>query len=341
MNNNKTRAARLGGTAMVFAGLALAVAGCTAATDEAPTSATSGTPDGGAPTVYDVTLIKGVNGDPFYATMACGAQAEADKLGVNLTVTGGDSWAADVQTPVVNSVIAQGPDAIAVAPNDKTAMRAPLQEVVDQGITLVIVDTGLDDQSMASSVISSDNELGGKLAADALAEQIGGKGTVFVMNVKAGISTTDLRAQGFLDQMATAYPDIVVLETQYNEDDAGKAASITTSQLAANPEIAGIFATNVIGAEGTATGLKQAGKQGTVKLIGYDAGPKQVEELKAGTFQGLVAQDPYTEGVQAVRQAYAALSGGAVEEAVRTELAVLTADNLEENKQFLYLDSCE
>src|SRR5690606_33499063 len=122
---------------------------------------------------------KGVNGDPFYATMACGAQEEADRLGVKLSVTGGDCWAADVQTPVVNSVIAQGPDAIAIAPNDKNAMIAPLEGAVAEGITLVIVDTGLDDESMAASVISSDNELGGRLAADALAEQLGGQGTVF------------------------------------------------------------------------------------------------------------------------------------------------------------------
>lgn len=322
--------------ASVVAVTALAVAGCSTGSETTSTNTAAAAAD----EEYDITLIKGVNGDPFYATMACGAQAEADRLGINLTVTGGDSWAADVQTPVVNSVIAQGPDAVAVAPNDKTAMVAPLQQLVDEGITLVIVDTGLEDESMAAAVISSDNELGGKLAADSLAEQIGGTGTVFIMNVKSGISTTDLRAKGFLDQMAAAYPDIVVLETQYNDDDASKAASITTAQLAAHPEIVGIFATNVIGAEGTATGLQQAGKQGDVKLIGYDAGPKQVEDLKAGIVQGLVAQDPYTEGVQAVKQAYAALTGGIVEKAVRTELAVLTADNLEENAQFLYLDSC-
>jgi ribose transport system substrate-binding protein len=272
--------------------------------------------------------------------MACGAQAQATKLGASLTVVGGDKWGADVQTPVVNSVTANKPDAVLVAPNDTKAMFAPLKQLTDAGIKLVIVDTGLDDQSIAESVISSDNAGGGKLAADELGKEIGGKGSVFVMNVQAGISTTDARAKGFIDEMAAAFPDVKVLGTQYNDDDPAKAASITTSTLSAHPDLAGVFATNVQGAEGTATGLKQAGKQGAVKVISYDAGPQQVKDLTEGTVQGLIAQDPYTEGVDAVDQAVAALAGKPVEKAVHTQLAALTPTNLTANARFVYKNSC-
>ena len=180
-------------------------------------------------------------------------------------------------------------------------MYAPLQPLVGAGIKLVIVDTGLEDQSDAVSVISSDNVGGGKQAADLLGTQIGGKGSVFVMNVSAGITTTDQRAKGFIDEMKAKYPDVKVLDTQYNADDPAKAASITTSVLSAHPDLAGVFATNVQGAEGTATGLKQAGKAGAVKVISYDAGPQQVKDLNDGTVQGLIAQDPYTEGIEQPR----------------------------------------
>jgi len=319
---------------VVFATIIIALAGCAPAT-------TGGDSGGKAGGTYKITLIKGVNGDPFYVTMACGAQAAADKLGVKLSVTGGDSWSADVQTPVVNSVVAQKPDAVLIAPNDATAMQAPLQQLVSQKIKLVIVDTGVNDESIAASVISSDNLLGGKTAADLLGEQIGGKGSVFVMNVKTGITTTDQRTKGFLDEMAAKYPNVTILDTQYNNDEPAQAASITQAQLAAHPDLAGIFATNVNGAEGTATGLQQAGKKsGDVKVISYDAGPKQVEDLKAGIVQGLVAQDPYTEGMQGVEQAYAALTGGTVKKAVKTELAPITVDTLGTNAKFLYKDQC-
>jgi len=345
-------------TACTIALVAVAAAGCSsskhtsaAATTSAPAAApsTSAAPAAspgaaGAPTKpsksYKITLIKGVNGDPFYATMACGVQAEAAKLGATVNVVGGDKWGADVQTPVVNSVTAQHPDAVLIAPNDTKAMLAPLQQLTAAGIKLIIVDTGLDDESGAAAVISSDNAGGGKLAADELGDEVGGKGSVFVMNVQAGISTTDARAKGFIDEIKAKYPNITVLDTQYNDDDPAKAASITTSVLSAHPDLAGVFATNVQGAEGTATGLKQASKQGAVKVIGYDAGPQQVQDLQNGIVQGLIAQDPYTEGVDSVQQAVAALSGQPVTRTIQTTLAALTTSNLTAKAQYVYKNTC-
>jgi ribose transport system substrate-binding protein len=345
-------------TVSTIALVAVAVAGCSSSkhTAASPTTAapapapsTSAAPAAspaaaGVPTKpsksYKITLIKGVNGDPFYATMACGVQAEAAKLGATVNVVGGDKWGADVQTPVVNSVTAQHPDAVLIAPNDTKAMLAPLQQLTAAGIKLVIVDTGLDDESGAVAVISSDNAGGGKLAADELGTEVGGKGSVFVMNVQAGISTTDARAKGFIDEIKAKYPNITVLDTQYNDDDPAKAASITTSVLSAHPDLAGVFATNVQGAEGTATGLKQASKQGAVKVIGYDAGPQQVQDLQSGIVQGLIAQDPYTEGVDSVEQAVASLSGQTVTRTIQTTLAALTTSNLTANAQYVYKNSC-
>ncbi len=98
---------------------------------------------------WNLTLIQGVKGDPFYVTMACGAQAEATALGVNLTVTGGDSWDATVQTPIVDSVTAAHPDGVMIAPNDSKAMFAPLKRLTDAGIKLTLVDTSLEDTSIA------------------------------------------------------------------------------------------------------------------------------------------------------------------------------------------------
>jgi len=345
-------------TVSTIALVAVAVAGCSSSKHTAATAATSAPAaapstsaaaaaspaTAGVPTKpsksYKITLIKGVNGDPFYATMACGVQAEAAKLGATVNVVGGDKWGADVQTPVVNSVTAQHPDAVLIAPNDTKAMLAPLQQLTAAGIKLVIVDTGLDDESGAVAVISSDNAGGGKLAADELGDEVGGKGSVFVMNVQAGISTTDARAKGFIDEIKAKYPSITVLDTQYNDDDPAKAASITTSVLSAHPDLAGVFATNVQGAEGTATGLKQASKQGVVKVIGYDAGPQQVQDLQSGIVQGLIAQDPYTEGVDSVEQAVAALSGQTVTRTIQTTLAALTTSNLTAKAQYVYKNSC-
>jgi len=289
---------------------------------------------------YKLTFIEGVKGDPFYATMSCGIQSEAARLGATVNITGGGTWDASVQTPIVTSVTAQHPDAVLIAPNDTKAMIAPLKQMTDAGIKLVLVDTGLDDNSNAESFITSDNEAGGKLAADTLAGLIGGAGSVFVMNVQPGISTTDARAKGFAEEMAAKYPNVKVLDTQYNGDDPAKAASILTSELSAHPDLAGVFATNVQGAEGTATGLKQASKQGKVQVIGFDAGAQQIQDLQNGVVQGLIAQDPATIGVDGVDQAIAALSGQTVTPTIQTGLVALTKDNLAANAKYEYKTSC-
>ena len=73
---------------------------------------------------------------------------------------------------------------------------------------------------------------------------------------------------------------------EYNQDQPDKAAAIAKAQLAKNPDLKGIFATNLFGAEGSATGLREAGKQDTVKIVGFDAGPKQVKDLEDGPAPG-------------------------------------------------------
>lgn len=297
-------------------------------------------PTGGAAKNYNLTLIQGVAGDPFYVTMACGAQAEATKEGVTLNITGGNKWDATVQKPVIDSVTAAKPDGVMVAPDDSKALLSPLKAMSDAGIKVTFVDTKLDDTSFAVSSIATDNLAGGTLAAKTLATLINDKGTVLVVNVDPGISTTDARVKGFTDEMKN-HPNIKVLDIQYTHDDPTVATTIATSTLAAHPDLAGVFATNVQNAEGVATGLKQASNT-TVKTIAFDAGPKQIEDLNAGIVQGLIAQDPYGIGVAGVQQTVLALQGQATTKVIQTQLAAITKDNVTDPsmQKYLYKASC-
>jgi ribose transport system substrate-binding protein len=293
---------------------------------------------GGGKKSYKMTLIAGVKGDEFYITMNCGAQAEAKKLGVSLDFQGPDKFDPSLQTPVVNAVAAKKPDAVLVAPTDTKAMFAPINQLKQNGSKIVLVDTVLDDTSIAESQIASDNLAGGKAAADTLAKLIGGKGKVFVNNVKPGISTTDLRAKGFEDEAKKL--GLTFVGVQYNDDDPAKAASVVNGVIAKNPDLKGIFATNLFGAEGSATALRQSGKQGKVKIVGFDAGPKQVQDLKDGVVQGLIAQKPADIGAQGVQQAYNALSGKPVTKKIATGSVSLTKANLSQNSQYEYKSHC-
>jgi ribose transport system substrate-binding protein len=235
-------------------------------------------------------------------------------------------------------VAARSPDAILVAPTDTKAMFAPIQQA-SQNSEIVLVDTTLEQPDMAVSQIASDNLEGGREAGRTLLELIGGEGKVMVVNVKPGISTTDARGQGFEEEVE-GQPGVEYLGQEYSQDDPAIAAQIVTSTLSKHPDLKGIFATNLFSAEGAASGLRQAGKLGDVKIVGFDAGPKQVEDLEEGLVQALIAQKPAEIGSLGVEQAYNQLEGQPVKAEISTGFEVITEDNLDQMQEALYKAEC-
>lgn len=225
-----------------------------------------GAEDGGEEQL-DIVLIQGVAGDEFYITMDCGAAAAAEELGVNYSVQGPSEFDPTEQIPIVEAVTAQQPDAILIAPTERTALAGPLQAAQDAGITVVLVDTIVDDPNIGISRIATDNVEGGRVAGEALVELIGGEGTVFVNTTQPGVSTVEERVQGF-EEVIEGEDGIEYLGAEFNNDDATRAAEITSAVLAGNPDLAGIFATNLFSAEGAATALREAGAQEQVQLVG-------------------------------------------------------------------------
>jgi ribose transport system substrate-binding protein len=289
-----------------------------------------------------VELIVGVKDDPFYITMTCGAQAEANKLGVKFKSDGSAQWDVSQQRPIIDSVAATKPAGLLISPVDTDALTPDLKQMQDAGSKVVLVDTTVTDPSIGISRISSDNAAGGKTAADALAKEMGDTGSAIVISVKPGVSTTDARIKGFQDQIKAAHPNITLLPVQYDNDDPAKAAQIVQATIAAHPDLAGVFADNVKTAEGVAAGVNQAGKKGKIKISAFDAGPQQVQDLQSGTVQVLIAQDPGSIGVQGVDQAVAAIKGEPVKASIGTTLVAITSENMSDPNvsKYFYKGSC-
>ncbi|MGD0066585.1 MAG: ABC transporter substrate-binding protein [Streptosporangiaceae bacterium] len=277
---------------------------------------------------YKMTFIQGVAGDGFYVTMGCGMQAEAKKLGnVTVNIQGPAQFDPTLQNPIIESVTAAKPDAILIAPDDVTASRDPIAQAMSAGIKVVLVDTTLNDPSGAISQISSDNLAGGADAFAAVKQLVPGGGQVLVVNTKPGISTTDQRTSGFA-AAAKADSKFTYVGVQYDNDTASLAAQVTLAALQKNPGIVAIFATNLFSAEGAATGIRQAGKSGKVKVVGFDAEPDEITALQQGTVQALIAQSPYVIGTDAVEQAIDALTGKPTTPKIGTKFTIITTANL-------------
>ncbi|MBO0874559.1 MAG: substrate-binding domain-containing protein, partial [Pseudonocardia sp.] len=182
---------------------------------------------------------------------------------------------------------------------------------------------------------------GGKAAFDAIKQLAPNGGKVLVVSVQPGVSTTDARSKGFEDAVK-ADPRYTDLGVQYSMNEPQKAAQIVTAALQKDPDIVGVFATNLFSAEGSATGIRQAGKQDQVKVVGFDAGPDQVKALREGTVQALVAQQPGKIGQDGIQQAIAALKGQPVTKQIQTGFTIVTKDNVDkpDGQAALYKSSC-
>lgn len=296
---------------------------------------------------FTIALIPGLTTDGFYITMRKGAQAAADALGVDLVFQGAPDFNPVTQVPVLDAVIAKHPDAILIAPTDKVQLVAPLKKAADAGIPVITVDTfigtgqyqtGAGDADFPLAYVASDNVLGGEIAARALAKAIGDKGTVYVSNVKPGISTTDQREEGFKLEMKN-HPNITVIDTQFNDDDANKAASQLQAVLARTPDLAGVFGANLFSALGSATGVKQAGKTGVVKVVAFDAPVSIVDNINSGLVDVAIAQHPAEIGYYGLVSAYAHLTGQSVPVSIGTGFTVMDKSNITDPNVTRYLYS--
>lgn len=306
---------------------------------------------GGAVQAQDditITLIPGLTTDAFYITMNRGAQAAGEALGITVNFQGAEEFDPVLQTPVLDAVIARGPDAILIAPTDTTQMIEPLRRAHEAGITVVTVDTFIDDGKYQDgagdgdfpmSYVASDNVGGGRMAARFMAEAIGGEGQVYVSNVRPGISTTDQREEGFKAEMAENFPNVTVLDTQYNENDASLAASQFSAVLARNPDVNGVFGANLFSALGAGNGVEGAGKADDVTVIAFDAPQSIVDNISTGLVDAAIAQHPAEIGYFGVVAAYSVLTGNSVPVSIGTGFTVINAGNVNDPEITKYIYS--
>jgi ribose transport system substrate-binding protein len=293
-----------------------------------------------------VGFLPGVT-DPFYQVMQIGVEKAAADLGIEVVAQVPPTWNVSEQTPILDAMVARGDlDYIITAPVDKDQMVGPLQAAVDAGIRIITVDTFLGDGDYANgpvtfplSYIGSDNVEGGRISARGLAKAIGGKGKVYINSTNPNVSSVEGREQGFAEVMKNEYPDITVIGPDYNLDDAAKATQQTAAILQREPELAGVFGTNVFSAQGAGQAVINAGLGGHVQVVAYDATKDAIESLNQGVVTLVLAQKPFDMGYMAVQFAAADAAGvTSLPRRVETGFAIIDKDNISDPEiaRFIY-----
>jgi len=265
--------------------------------------------------------------DEHWLKVKAGTEDKAKELGnVDLSFNAPPGKVdANVQLAMVEDAITKKMDAILLAPLDKDALNPGVDKAKAAGIKVVIIDSAV---STAYDVfLATNNGAAGRTAADTLAKLIGEKGKVAIINAQAGAATAMLRENEFKDQM-TKYPGITVVGTQYSDGDRTKALNIATDFMTANPDLAGIYATNEGSTVGAGNAIEQAGKAGVVKFVGFDWSADTKALVEKGVLAASMVQNPYQMGYLGVQAAVDLVTGKSVTKDVDTGVMVVTKENM-------------
>ncbi|MGW2958124.1 ABC transporter permease/substrate-binding protein [Streptomyces sp. NPDC001220] len=305
-----------GKQAGTYALAAVVTVGLVAATSLLHTGSSSGNPKMG--------LSLSTLNNPFFVQIRSGAQAEAKKLGVDLTVTDAQNDASQ-QANQLQNFTSSGLGAIIVNPVDSDAASNSVKAADKADIPVIAVDRGVNN-ARTDALVASDNVAGGELAAKTIGDKLGGHGKIVILQGQAGTSAARERAQGFANGLK-AFPGIQVVAQQPADFDRTKGLDVMSNLLQAHPDVQGVIAANDEMALGAIKALgSKAGK--SVSVVGFDGTPDGLTAVKNGTLYASVAQQPSQLGKIAVDNALKAIQDKKVESTIKVPVKVVTKENV-------------
>jgi ribose transport system substrate-binding protein len=231
------------------------------------------------------------------------------------------------QIQIVDSMIVQRVDGLAVAASDRTALNASLDRAAQLGIPVTVFDSGVDS-TRYMTFLATNNYEAGQMGGRKLAELIGGKGKVAMVLHMPGSYSTMERERGFEDAVKKEFPAIQIVARQYGMSDRSKSMAAAENMLTANPDLQGMFCSTEPSSTGTALALKERGLAGKVKFVAFDSSDNMIEDLRAGVIDAMVVQDPFKMGYESVKTLVDKLNGKSPAKKIDLSARVVTKAEL-------------
>src|SRR5271165_1365754 len=268
----------------------------------------------------------------FWQIVLAGARKAGKDFNVNVPELGAQSES-DIngQISILENAVSEKPAAIVISPTQFQALGKPIDEAATKTI-IIGIDSAADSNAF-TSFLTTDNVQGGRIAADGLADAIKAKygkaeGDVALITAIPGVGSLDERAKGFKEEIAAKYPGLKLVADKVADGQATTGLNIMTDLLTANPNLRGVFASNLIMAQGTGQAIAENKVADKIKLVGFDSDDKLIKLLTDGTIVALVVQDPYRMGYDGIKTALAASKGAKVAANVDTGANLITKENM-------------
>lgn len=264
----------------------------------------------------------------FWHGVRTGAESAGKELGVDV-VWSGPASEQDVeeQKHILDKFIEDKVNAVVFSACDPEALVETARKAKAEGIVVVTIDSGINDDTIPVSSVATDNVDAGRQAGHKLAQLIGNKGLVGIISIIRGVSSSDDRERGFREAIS-CYPDIKQGTVMYSESSVERGRAAAEDMLSRNPDLKGIFAANEYGGVGAAEAIRKRKCAGRIKIVAFDSSEPEVNALKDGIIQALIVQDPICIGFEGVKQAVNAMNGKPVNKYVTTGVKIITTEEI-------------
>ena len=261
-----------------------------------------------------IALVVKALGIGFFEAAAEGAEEAAKELGgVEIIYTGPTDTTAEGQIEVINALIAQGVDAIAVSANDTDALVPTLKKAMQRGITVISWDSGVAEEGRQMHLNPSSNALIGNMIIKLAADHLPDGGDVAVLSA----TTTSTNQNIWIEEMNKVmgnYPGINVVSTVYGDDLADKSYREAQGLMQSYPDLDAIIAPTSVGIVAAAQAVADAGKIGEVNVTGLGLPSEMAGAIESGASQSFAIWNPIDLGYSAAMIAHALASGAATAE---------------------------
>jgi ribose transport system substrate-binding protein len=294
---------------------------------------------------YSVALVKAkkysfaivqVLDDPFFNSVFLGAKQEARKLGGSISVRLAGPSQVDPQQQVAafKALVNARISGIAVAPTDAKAIVPAVKEAVKAGIPVVDYNLTIADPSLVVSQVLTKTLPGAKAAGRRMCAALGGKGSVFIAGAHAGNPTLQLRWNGFRAGLASCPNVKTVFHVIGCEP--SQATGIVKSAIVRDSKLIGFYADSQCTATSVVQAVRSSGLGKTAHVYAYDATPDEVNALKAGKIQLLIAQKGLLQGQLSLRYLWKAVHHAKVPKLTYTGTVLMTKANLAQTQKWAY-----
>ncbi|MDA1214063.1 MAG: substrate-binding domain-containing protein [Planctomycetota bacterium] len=281
---------------------------------------------------YRIAVIPKGTSHEFWKSVHAGAEKAAKEFGNVEILWSGPQLESDTngQITVVENFITSKVDGICLAPLDSQALVESVVGATEQGIPVVIFDSGLDDETHIISYVATDNYKGGELAGREMGRLLEEGGNVIMLRYKAGSESTEQREQGFLDTLANEFPQVNLLTADEYAGTTPEESLTKATQVLGKykDEVNGIFAVCEPNATGVLGALDLLELKGKVNFVAFDPNNPLIDGMTSGDVNAIVLQDPVKMGYLSVKTMIQKLHGETVEKRIDTGEYVATPENM-------------